>query len=363
MKQTLLLIKTLTLSASSIASAKDEIQLPLLVSNSPPEILFARYRLRSVASKLNAASPRREFEGALVRIGEGFACLHPWPELGDPTLERCLADLQGKRRWPLVRRAIRCAEMDAAARLNEDWMFEEMEVPPSHFTLPALDRPAIELALENGFDTIKLKVGTDLVAEGLFLREISAAYPQLRWRLDANEKPTREEARDFLLALPDSTRDRLDFIEDPCPFSEEGWQKLHRETRVPLAIDRESAPNLSTAKSAQVVIIKPALDEPWLLAEAAATKGQRVVVTSYMDHPFGQTFAAWEAGRLALQFPGLVGTCGLQTHHLFEPSPFTEALGEATPNFNPVAWTGLGFDELLDTLKWEPLTSQISPNP
>ena len=320
-----------------------------------PDLYFSSYRLKSRSPILNAVSPHREFEGALIQVGHGFACLHPWPELGDPPLDKCLADLKGKRRWPLVRRALRCAEMDAAARLNEDWMFEEMEIPKSHFTLPTLDRPAIELALENNFDTIKLKVGSDLVAEGVFLREISAAHPQLRWRLDANEKPTREATRDFLLALPESTRNRIDFIEDPCPFSEESWQKLHRETRVPLAIDRESAPNFSTAKSAQVVIIKPALDEPWLLAEAAATKGQRVIVTSYMDHPFGQSFAAWEAGRLALQFPGLIGTCGLQTHHLFEPTPFTEALGEIRPDFQPLAWTGLGFDELLETLLWQKL--------
>ncbi len=321
------------------------------------DLSFSRYRLRSRSIKLNAASPRREFEGALIQVGHGFACLHPWPELGDPSLDKCLADLQGKRRWPLVRRAVRCAEMDAAARLNEDWMFEEMEVPLSHFTLPSLDRSIIELAVASGFQTIKLKIGHDLIAEGLFLREISAAYPKLHWRLDANEKPSHEAIRDFLLALPDSTREQIEFLEDPCPFSEEGWQLLFKETRVPLAIDRESGPNVSTSKSAQVVIIKPALDEPWLLAEAAARKGQRVVVTSYMDHPLGQTFAAWEAGRLALQFPGLVTTCGLQTHHLFEPTPFTQALGEVTPTFNPPAWTGLGFDELLDELPWQELPS------
>lgn len=320
-----------------------------------PDLYFSRYRLKARANKLNAASTRQEFEGALIQVGHGFACLHPWTELGDPSLDKCLADLQGKRRWPLVRRALRCAEMDAAARLNEDWMFEEMEVPRSHFMLPSLDLAHVEFVLEKQFDTIKVKVGSDLVAEGLFLRESAASHPHLRWRLDANERPNHQEIRDFLLALPESARDRIEFIEDPCPFSEEGWQKLYRETRVPLAIDRESAPNLSTAKSAQVVIIKPALDEPWLLAESAASKGQRVVVTSYMDHPFGQTFAAWEAGRLALQFPGLVGTCGLQTHHLFEPSPFTEALGEVGPEFQPVAWTGLGFDEVLETLLWQKL--------
>jgi O-succinylbenzoate synthase len=271
-------------------------------------------------------------------------------------LEKCLADLVGKRRWPIVRRAVRCAHMDAAAREHEDWMFEEeMEIPRSHFTLPAPDREKVEAALTAGFDTIKLKVGSDLLNEGRFLRETSAAHPELRWRLDANEKPTREEIRDFLLSLPDKTRDQIDFVEDPCPFSEEGWQKLHRETRVPLALDREAAPNASTAKAAQVIIIKPALDEPWLLAEAAARQGQRVVVTSYMDHPLGQSFAAWEAGRLALQFSGLVGLCGLQTHHLFEPDDWTQALGEVSPEFHPCAWTGLGFDELLDRPLWEKL--------
>lgn len=321
-------------------------------------IYIARYRLRSRSAPLNAASARREFEGALIQIGHGFANIHPWPELGDPSLAKCLADLTGKRRWPLVRRAVRCAELDAAARLNEDWMFDEMEVPRSHLTLPYLDRSAVEGALGAGFDTIKLKIGTDLIAEGLFLREASAAHPELRWRLDANEKPDHEAIRDFLLSLPEKARDQIDFVEDPCRFLEESWAKLHRETRVPLAIDRESAPNVSTAKSAQVVIIKPALDEPWLLAEAAASKGQQVVVTSYMDHPLGQSFAAWEAGRLALQFPGLVKTCGLQTHHLFEPDDWTRSLGEVTPEFQPCAWTGLGFDELLETPLWQQLPNR-----
>jgi O-succinylbenzoate synthase len=82
---------------------------------------------------------------------------------------------------------------------------------------------------------------------------------------------------------------------------------------------------------------------------------QRVVVTSYMDHPLGQAFAAWEAGRLALQFPGLVGVCGLQTHHLFEPDAFTEALGPWAPSFQAPPGKGLGFDDLLGKLPWKRL--------
>ena len=51
-----------------------------------------RYVLKS-RTELNAVSERTEFEGALIRIGDGFGCLHPWPELGDPGLEDLLEEL------------------------------------------------------------------------------------------------------------------------------------------------------------------------------------------------------------------------------------------------------------------------------
>ncbi len=78
-------------------------------------------------------------------------------------------------------------------------------------------------------------------------------------------------------------------------------------------------------------------------------------MTSYMDHPFGQSFAAWEAGRLELQFPGVSSLAGVQTHHLFEPTEFSEALGPWQPAFKPAAGNGLGFDSLLEKLPWKRL--------
>jgi O-succinylbenzoate synthase len=178
---------------------------------------------------------------------------------------------------------------------------------------------------------------------------MASEFPAIQWRLDFNETLTPEQAADFLLGLKEKTRAAIDFVEDPCPFSENAWNDLRRKTRVKLAVDREAAP-LSAA--AQVMVIKPAIDEPFLLGEAAIQHSQRVVMTSYMDHPVGQTFAAWEAARLELQFPGLVGLCGLQTHHLFEPNEFTEALGPWSPDFKIPDSNGLGFTELLDALPW-----------
>jgi o-succinylbenzoate synthase len=310
--------------------------------------LISRYRLKS-RGFLNSISNRREFDGVLIQVDGGFGCIQPWPELGDPPLEKCLADLAGARRWPIVRRALRCAEYDRAARVFDHSLFEEMEVPESHATLSLARAEGVAHAVEAGFSTIKLKAGRNPAAEIRFLEDMAAEHPALKWRLDFNESLEPAAATEFLLGLSEKTRAAIDFVEDPCPYSEAAWNDLHRRTRVKLAVDREAAP-LSSA--AQVMVIKPAIDEPFLLAEAALMNRQRVVMTSYMDHPIGQTYAAWEAARLALQFPGLVGLCGLQTHHLFEPDAFTEMLGPWLPVFQPPAGTGLGFDDLLDALPW-----------
>jgi o-succinylbenzoate synthase len=319
----------------------------MLIDQKP---MISRYRLRAKAkAPLNSVSRRREFEGVLIQIDGGFGCIHPWPELGDPPLEKCLADLAGARRWPIVRRAIRCTEFDRAARVFDHSLFEDTEVPSSHATIATLDAAEVALAVEAGFQIVKIKAGREIASEMKWLDEMAAEYPTMKWRLDFNESLSPADAEHFLTGLAEPTRAAIDFIEDPCPYSDSAWRALHKKTRVKLAVDRESAP-LSAA--AQVMVIKPAIDEPFLLAEAAIRNQQRVILTSYMDHPVGQTFAAWEAGRLGLQFPGLPGVCGLQTHHLFEPDAFTECLGPWAPAFQIPPGNGLGFDDLLDALPW-----------
>lgn len=326
---------------------EDPMKTPEMTSSEPKPMIW-RYRLKA-RGLMNSISRRREFEGVLIQIDGGFGCIHPWPELGDPSLEKCLADLAGDRRWPIVRRAIRCAEYDRVARHFDHSLFEEMEVPASHATLVKGNVAEVARAVEAGFTTIKLKTGRNPAAETAFLDEMTAAYPAVKWRLDFNEALETGGAAEFLIGLAATTRAAIDFAEDPCPYADSAWHELHRQTNVRLAVDRE-ATTLSSA--AQVMVIKPALDEPFLLAEAAIRNRQQVILTSYMDHPVGQTFAAWEAARLELQFPGLVGLCGLQTHHLFEPDAFAEMLGPWSPDFQVPAGNGLGFDDLLESLPW-----------
>jgi O-succinylbenzoate synthase len=315
------------------------------------DIWISHYTLRS-RGFLNSVSSRRTFEGVLIRAGEGYGCIHPWPELGDPPLGKCLEDLRGRRFWPIVRRAMRCAEFDNAARSAEESLFEEMEIPRSHATLVKADAKALEAAVAAGFDTVKMKVGRALPGETAFLETMVTAFPQLRWRLDFNESLDLGTAETFLAGLSPVVRNAIDFIEDICPFSESAWEGLWKRHRLRLAVDRESGPH---RKAAQVTIIKPAVDEPFLLGEAAAMNGQAVVMTSYMDHPLGQAFAAWEAARTGLILPGLIGTCGLQTHHLFEKDPFVDLLGDWKPEFQVPGGTGLGFDDELAALDWQKL--------
>lgn len=307
-----------------------------------------RYHLRA-RGFLNSISSRRSFEGALIRMGSGFGCIHPWPELGDPPLETCLADLHGPRLRAIVRRAVRCTIYDGAARENEESLFDEHTVPRSHATLRGIDPKEAEGAVAAGFTIAKVKIGRNLERETAELRRLHQAFPQLRLRVDFNESCDAGQVRSWVAELSDSLRGAIDFLEDPCPFSEVAWKNLRQETGMRLAVDREAGPNRVRA---QVQVIKPALDEPFLIGEAAAQNGQQVVVTSAMDHPLGQAFAAWEAARLELMFPGLVGICGLQTHHLFSADSFADALGGWAPDFQVPDGTGLGFDELLEALPW-----------
>ena len=74
-----------------------------------------RYILRSKAP-LNAVSERREHEGAIVRIGDGVGCLHPWPELGDLPLDRQLSILEKGGFTGMIERLRVCCKLDGTAR-------------------------------------------------------------------------------------------------------------------------------------------------------------------------------------------------------------------------------------------------------
>jgi O-succinylbenzoate synthase len=261
-------------------------------------------------SSIAADGPRR---GALIRVDGGVADVHPWPELGDAPLDEQLARLRRGQTTPLTASSLRFAAIDAAARSEGRSVFEGLTIPPSHW--PGADPPA-------GFDTVKLK-------------SIDRIPGHVRLRIDFNATLTADEFVRIAATLP---RERIDFIEDPCPYDAATWRALRDRTGLRLALDRGTG-----TEDVDVLVIKPAV-------QTIPSTSAEIVVTSYMDHPIGQLSAAFAAASA-----GITTTCGLLTHVLYEPDPFIERMRVQGSRLLPPAGTGFGFDDLLEGLSWRRL--------
>jgi O-succinylbenzoate synthase len=264
------------------------------------DLWFVRYQL-TPRRRLSAIARSGAREGALLRTDDGFADVHPWPELGDAPLDEQLALLARGETTALTAASLRLATLDGDARRRGVSLFDGLTIPQSHW--PGDDPP-------EGFDTIKLKGAASLPPE------------------------TVRVAR----TLP---RERVDFLEDPCPYDEAAWRMLREETGLRLAFDRQPS---AARPVCDVLVVKPALQTEW-----PAFDGE-IVVTSYMDHAVGQFGAAYVAATHDVS-----DRCGLFTHVLYEPDPFIERVRAEGARLLPPAGTGLGFDELLEALPWRRL--------
>jgi O-succinylbenzoate synthase len=272
-----------------------------------------RYELKP-RRPLSALAGARARHGALIRTESGFADVHPWPELGDATLEEQLARLARGETTPLTAASLRLAKLDAEARERGKSLFEGVTIPESHWSGP--DPPP-------SFDTAKIKWSA------------GAPTGAFRLRIDFNAMLTADEFEQIAKTLP---RDRIDFIEDPCPYDAAKWRALRDRTGLRLALDREAA-----EEGVDVLVVKPAIQE-------VPRTSKEIVVTSYMDHPVGQLGAAFVAAKHATS-----PRCGLVTHVLFDGNEFIEQLGIDGMRLVPPPGTGIGFDDLLERLPWKRL--------
>ncbi len=298
----------------------------------------------------NARAGKHPRLGALLRSDSGgFACLHPWPELGDDSLKHELAALREGHPLRLGARALRCMELDGEARREGKNLFENLTIPKSHATLLSSTSLATADTLnQRGFRTGKLKLPPNLKAAARRLITIAAALPEWSWRLDFNATLTHEETLKFWFMLPETLRDRIDFIEDPCTCSVKSWRAL-QNAGIPLACDMPPPHHSSISSCIPArCIVKPARDH---------IVDGRPIFTSYMDHPLGQLWAAYCA---AFHYRNTatedVPVCGLVTQHVYQPHAFSIALGlYIKPELVPPPGTGLGFDEMLENLPWKRL--------
>ena len=79
-------------------------------------MFYSRYTLYPMGA-LSARAAAQPREGVLLRGDNGgYACLQPWPELGDSPLEYELDALREGAPLLLGERALKCMEMDGEAR-------------------------------------------------------------------------------------------------------------------------------------------------------------------------------------------------------------------------------------------------------
>jgi O-succinylbenzoate synthase len=159
----------------------------------------------------------------------------------------------------------------------------------------------------------------------------------VRIRIDFNATLAPEELLRIAETLPN---ERIDFIEDPCPYDEETWNALRERTGLKFAFDQPKIGNRQPITGFDVLVHKPAVQPEW-------REHPDVVVTSYMDHPIGQFGAAYMAATHRTN-----PRCGLFTHVLYEPDAFVERISSDGARLLPPRGTGVGFDDLLEQLSW-----------
>lgn len=312
------------------------------------DVKYAPYELKSRGGKVRT--------GALLKVGEGYADLHPWPELGDLPLAEQLASLRQSKSTPLTRNALEFARADAAARSRQVSLFQDLPPPPLSHALWNGDVAELSKLADEGFEILKVKISPANVASLKVLKD----FPQFRIRLDANN--SFAGASDFLNVLAQFSGN-LQFVEDPFTFSIPEWRKVS-EDKVALALDRkvELAPQAVVEMPLpdvtlppvpfEYLILKPAVDNVPAWIEVAHQNILRVVVTTYLGHPLGSVQSAWVAARLCQEHPLLVDEGGLLSHRHYETTAYSAQLANAGPAWKNPEGIGAGFAELLAREKW-----------
>jgi O-succinylbenzoate synthase len=286
-----------------------------------------RYRLQSAHALNAAAGAPSAVEGFLLRTLDGYGCVQPWPQFGHGTADEVWAILAAGGSTELTNQAIECCRCDGAARRNGVSWWSGLTVPESHATLSHVSQASA--AYEAGFRLWKVKCGPrDLAAIG----ELMAEYPDIGWRIDCNE--TADPA-----CLEPWVREHaavIDFIEDPYPHEKmEDWQRL--ATNVRLAMDR-----VWRADCSFLPVWKPAWNDMML-----GMIKKQTIVTSAMDHPVGQAWAAYQSAGI-----GTSMTCGLRTDHLFETNVFSELFTKWSSAWTAISGCGMGWNDELEGLPW-----------
>lgn len=150
---------------------------------------------------------------------------------------------------------------------------------------------------DEGFRTVKFKIGRNFTEELSKLRTIRSRFPELTIRLDANRGWTSGEAANNLEALAEL---KPEYCEEPIHSpTPEKLDKLCHRVPVPIALDETLAEDTdirSLAETVQVLILKPMVLGSF--SKLFATKGvgdthnNKVVITTSLECGVGRMMTA-----------------------------------------------------------------------
>jgi len=257
---------------------------------------------------------------------------------------------KGTKRWAEFSPFMEYSDQEASNWLAAALSFANQDLPKLNrdsigvnATLPAVSPDQVEKVLSKfgEFSTVKIKVaetGQTLVEDIARVHEVTASYPNVRIRLDANGNFSPEKALELLAQIP---LERLDYFEQPCASIDDLVELRttikHLDLKVLIAADesiRKASDPLEVAQrqAADVVMLKvQPLGGIERSLEIAKQTGLQAVVSSALETSIGLTQGAY----LAAALPELEFACGLGTLSLMESDITLEPLrpvgGRITP--------------------------------
>jgi L-alanine-DL-glutamate epimerase-like enolase superfamily enzyme len=167
--------------------------------------------------------------------------------------------------------------------------------------------------IEEGYQTIKIKVSKNFSYELSAIKEVCREFPKLSLRLDANASWTLQEVEHNLALLFGLN---IELIEQPAAV---GQMSQVGEQLIPWAADEslqneEETEALFANKGVSALALKPMVLGGFLRCLTLARRAEEKNIAVYVTHLFDGPIAWSAACALASVLPGKLLACGLAPH-------------------------------------------------
>lgn len=326
------------------------------------KVWYSPYQLRPL-TPANSQVKSRYRSGALLRVrltngSVGFSDLCPFSDMGDSPLEFELRQMTQGKPSSQAERSLYFATKDAQARTEGRSLYSQVKIK-NHFLITdvtSFDLARVEKLILSGYTEFKIKMGRDLVKETSAAQLLAVRLGAVgKLRLDFNAILSRDRFTEWFEKNQSWLRPKLEFIEDPFPYDAKEWRAVSEKYGLTFALDLAANPLLIGAEGAQVIVIKPAIQDELKVIQKYRGANKKFVITHYMDFPVGQMCAFVAAQEVISLLGAQLLSCGLQQQDLYDGQSFQNLIRHDGPFILPPEGLGLGFDSLLQNLNWTEL--------